>query len=84
MPDEAAATLVGHAKGRLEHDRVPVPANVLIESKAESLTTGMPPWIIRLYSEFCTTTKTFGETTRKRKRENVSSSAPQELIWEGI
>ena len=84
VPVEAAAILVGCARGRLKHDGVPVPGSVIIESKTESLRTGLHPWRTKPYSNFRTATKSSGGTSKKRKREDASSPAPQESMWEGI
>ena len=84
VPDEAAATLIGDARGRQQHNGISVPAKVIIESKARSLITASPPWLIFPYSIFCETIKSCGENPKKRKREDVPSSALQESMWEGI
>ena len=44
----------------------------------------MPVWKAQPYIEFCAATTSSKRTTNKRKREDVSSSALQISLWEGI
>ena len=83
-PDEAAAVLIGEAKGNSEGISA-VPASVVIDTKRVALRNGIKdPWLAEPYHQYTEHGYALGEeTSRKRKRsETPPATSPAQRYWD--
>ena len=72
VPGDAAATLIGEAKGR-STGRVSVPSIVVIEAKREALSRNIDPWLMGPYTGHLSSET--DSTSPKRKRSPIPPPA---------